>query len=236
MIFQIYLQVCRELVMWQNCRQWHSGPYKPPIISKVRYITKISWTIRLLGDSPKLSLLKYIIHCKVNFWTSWKDNNLSSRYVARNSRIQGKWGEEEATSITKFELRRNENFYMDIVTTENEFLVSINGKHVCAFGYRLPVSKITTVMVHGTVDVEDVQYKKLEIYPQVGPQNTPYTIPTGDGQDKDTVQQLVMIALFLKCPGGDLFYVGSGFEKPPPLSFILWVVFKCLRNIVLHCW
>lgn len=135
------------------------------------------------------------------------------RYIARNTRIQGKWGDEETTSITKFELVRNQKFYMDIVVTENEFLVSINGKHICAFGFRLPIVKISTVMVQGAVDVEDIQYKKLEIYPQVGPQNAPYTIPTGDGQDKDTVQQLVMIALFLKCPKGDLFYMGRGSES-----------------------
>ncbi|XP_018574242.1 galectin-4 isoform X2 [Anoplophora glabripennis] len=115
---------------------------------------------------------------------------ISQRHVVRNTRIQGKWGDEETTSIAKFDLHRNKKFAIDIVVTESEFLVSINGKHVCAFVFRLPISKITTLMVDGEVDVEDVQYTKLEIYPHIGPQNAPYVVPTGDGQNKDTVQQL----------------------------------------------
>ncbi|KAJ8922630.1 hypothetical protein NQ315_007662 [Exocentrus adspersus] len=141
---------------------------------------------------------------------------ISQRYVVRNSRIRGKWSEEETTCITKFELARSKKFHVDIVASEKEFLVSMNGKHVCAYVFRVVLAKITTLQVEGMVDIDDVQYKKVQIYPQIEGYNVTYTVPTGDGRGKDAVQQLRCSSSELDCASDEVpvtALLPKGFQK-----------------------
>ncbi|KAG5892374.1 hypothetical protein JTB14_035988 [Gonioctena quinquepunctata] len=104
---------------------------------------------------------------------------LNMRYVSRNCRIGGEWGEEECTSIQEFELKRSEEFVMNIYLTRREFLVAINGKHFCAFIYRMPLSNIKVIVVHGKVKIHEIKYEKIDIYPPPNPKVVPLQLLLG---------------------------------------------------------
>lgn len=83
---------------------------------------------------------------------------------------------------------------MDIVLTLNEFLVTINGKHMCAFVYRLPLTKVKAIRVEGRVEVYNVDYKKVDIYPSPM-QDVSVTVPTGE-EHKDIPDEMMVIIFF----------------------------------------
>lgn len=91
---------------------------------------------------------------------------LEQRYVVRNCRLNGHWGEEETTSPSDFEMERKEKHNVTILIAEGQFLVSVNGKHFCAFTFRVPLSQLTGIEVRGMVDVYSVNYKQMDLYPE----------------------------------------------------------------------
>ncbi|XP_060532035.1 galectin-8-like isoform X2 [Cylas formicarius] len=115
---------------------------------------------------------------------------LALRYVVRNSRINNIWGEEETTSVGKVEFSRNEQFELNIVCTEREFFVSLDGKHICAFVYRIPLENINRIQVEGPVDVNEIEYKQVEVYPEPSPHIVPFSVPTGSCDNTVADQQL----------------------------------------------
>lgn len=106
----------------------------------------------------------------------------NERYVVRNCKLNGQWGEEETTSITKFDVNDYYDFKIDILIAEEQFMVSLNGKHICAFTYRVPITKVKEIEVVGLVTVSNVEYKRLEVYPEEIPENQLYKIPLSDGK------------------------------------------------------
>lgn len=124
---------------------------------------------------------------------------LLQRYIVRNCRINGHWGEEETTSISKFHFERNTIFELNIFITDREFYILLNGRHICAFVFRLPLSKVTAIEVHGPIEVYGVEYKKLNVYPleeATKRLNAPFTVPLGTGQDEISIQQLVIFHFY----------------------------------------
>lgn len=106
---------------------------------------------------------------------------LSPKYIVRNSRIKGYWGHEETSSITKFDIPRGKRISVDILITEAQFFVSINGKHFCAYTFRLPISQVTSLEVNGPILVEEVNYRKVTVFPDNQElSNSSYLIPLAD--------------------------------------------------------
>lgn len=106
---------------------------------------------------------------------------LSQRYIVRNCQINGRWGEEETTLISKFDIEEYRNFQLLILVAGEEFLVSLNGKHLCAFGFRLPLEKVKFLEVVGNVQVLNVDYKKLTVYPEITDSTDDYKISLVEG-------------------------------------------------------
>uniref|UniRef100_A0AAG5D848 Galectin n=1 Tax=Anopheles atroparvus TaxID=41427 RepID=A0AAG5D848_ANOAO len=79
---------------------------------------------------------------------------LPQNYIVRNCRVKGCWGREEVASPLTFNLHRGQRFNVQVLVTEREFLICVNGRHFNAFKHRLPYKKITTLEVKG--DVRDV--------------------------------------------------------------------------------
>lgn len=111
--------------------------------------------------------------------------------------MNGAWGLEETTSVSKFDLERGEKFDFDVILTTNEFLVAINGKHNCAFVYRLPLTKVKAIRVEGRVDIHKVDYKKVDLYPTPCLRNAALTVPVGEEQRKIPEEKMVIIILSL---------------------------------------
>ncbi|XP_058120750.1 galectin-6-like [Anopheles ziemanni] len=92
---------------------------------------------------------------------------LPQNYIVRNCRVKGCWGKEEVASPLSFNLHRGQRFNVQVLVTEREFLICVNGRHFNAFKHRLPYKKITTLEVKG--DVRDVAVDQcyMEYYPQL---------------------------------------------------------------------
>ncbi|KAH0814360.1 hypothetical protein GEV33_008432 [Tenebrio molitor] len=124
---------------------------------------------------------------------------LLQRYVVRNSHLNGHWGEEEKTSGVSFPFRRDANFILTILIGEEEFLVAVDGVHVCTYRFRVAWAKVKGIDVQGAVDVLGVEYKPLQIYPELIPEREAVRIAVGRGHAADA--EMVTPVTFL-LPGG----------------------------------
>lgn len=110
--------------------------------------------------------------------------------------LSGHWGEEECNSTfsARYDLFRGHRFSIEIVITDAEFLMAVNGKHFGSFNHRVPFRKINGIEVKG--DVKEIAIDQLyrDSYPQVPIENVPSQEPTSDA--KFTVPYMANI------PGG----------------------------------
>ncbi|XP_016923583.1 galectin-4 [Drosophila suzukii] len=81
-------------------------------------------------------------------------SRLPQNYITRNSRLKGKWGPEENSSYLTFQLNRGKSFWMQILLTEECFLISVNGYHFAKYIHRMPYRWLEAVDVLG--DVSDI--------------------------------------------------------------------------------
>ncbi|XP_017046102.1 galectin-9B [Drosophila ficusphila] len=78
-------------------------------------------------------------------------SRLPQNYITRNSRLKGKWGPEENSSYLSFQLTRGQSFWMQILLTEEGFLISVNGFHFAKYLHRMPYRWLEAVDVLGDV-------------------------------------------------------------------------------------
>lgn len=79
----------------------------------------------------------------------------------RNCKIGNEWGSEEVTSALPFRLKSDQNFSIQVLVTESEYFLSVNGQHFASFRHRVPYTKVTCLQVFG--DVHHVQVDQLAI-------------------------------------------------------------------------
>lgn len=63
-------------------------------------------------------------------------------------------------------MERNGKYDVTILIAEGQFLVSVNGRHFCAFTYRVPLNRLDRIEVKGLVDVYSVDAKEMNQYPE----------------------------------------------------------------------
>lgn len=107
---------------------------------------------------------------------------LDRNFVARNSRVKGSWGEEENAALGGSPLKRGQPFQIIILVTATGFKVSVNEMHFCNFQFRMPLSKVCRLEVHGDIILSTIKHTRLEVYPDRSlsalPEHTFTTIPT----------------------------------------------------------
>lgn len=86
---------------------------------------------------------------------------LPQNYIVRNAKINGKWGKEETTASLPFKLKRGEKFAIQILVTEDTYLISVNGLHFTTFAHRIPYQRVTCVQVKG--DISDAIFQHLPL-------------------------------------------------------------------------
>lgn len=91
---------------------------------------------------------------------------LPQNYIVRTSKINNNWGVEEVTSPLPFSLHRGHKFSVQILVTETEYLISVNGKHFAGFGHRLPFNRVAYLTVRGDVMDVTVDQTKVNYYPE----------------------------------------------------------------------
>lgn len=86
---------------------------------------------------------------------------LPQNYIVRNTKINGKWGKEEVTSSLPFTLNRGQRFAIQILVTDDYYLISVNGLHFTTYAHRIPYQKVSCIQVAG--DICDVNLEQLPI-------------------------------------------------------------------------
>lgn len=86
---------------------------------------------------------------------------LPQNYIVRNCLCNGTWGTEEVTSPLPFRLRRGHPFAVQVLCTETDYYIAVDGRHFAAFRHRLPYQKVSSLQVFG--DVTHVQVDQLSI-------------------------------------------------------------------------
>lgn len=112
---------------------------------------------------------------------------LPQNYIVRNAKVNGRWGKEEVTSAMPFTLKRGHPFSVQILVTETNYLISVNGLHFALFVHRVPYQRVTCLQVTG--DVSDVQVQQLPVheYPDRTAQLHTSIIPVAGIVDKSNL-------------------------------------------------
>lgn len=121
---------------------------------------------------------------------------LEQKFVVRNARINGRWGTEE-TKTKHFDFERNKKVNVNIFIGDEQFFVSVNGRHYCAFAFRVPLSQLTGIQIDGMLDVLGVSYKQYQIYPNGDREEVPPLIPTINELKEKDEQHIVSTAITL---------------------------------------
>lgn len=130
-------------------------------------------------------IIRFTVNLSVN--TTGRDiafhinPRLTQRYIVRNCKINNEWGSEEVTSALPFRLKSDQNFSIQVLVTESEYFLSVNGHHFASFRHRIPYTKVTCLQVFG--DVTNVQVDQLAIlqYPD-------RLVTSDDGWSMSTVE------------------------------------------------
>lgn len=107
---------------------------------------------------------------------------IDRNYVARNSRAKGAWGQEEGAALGGSPFKRGQPFIIQVLVTATCFKISVDHMHFCNFQYRMPLSKVCRLEVHGDVSISCIKHTRLEVYPDrplnALPEHTFSNIPT----------------------------------------------------------
>ncbi|XP_035915386.1 galectin-6-like [Anopheles stephensi] len=122
----------------------------------------ITGTIQLTCERFSINLLLKNGDVALHF-----NPRLPQNYIVRNCRVKGCWGKEEVASPLSFNLHRGQRFAVQVLVTDKEFLICVNGRHFNAFRHRLPYRKICTLEVKGDVREVAVDQCYMECYPQL---------------------------------------------------------------------
>ncbi|KAH8279623.1 hypothetical protein KR018_008356, partial [Drosophila ironensis] len=79
---------------------------------------------------------------------------LPQNCLTRNSRLRGLWGVMEIASSLSFQIQRGKASWMQIMLTEECFLIAVNGYHFAKYNHRMPYNWLNAVEVRG--DIADI--------------------------------------------------------------------------------
>ncbi|XP_042908624.1 galectin-4 isoform X2 [Parasteatoda tepidariorum] len=89
----------------------------------------------------------------------------NGRFVARNTLMQGVWGSEERGGI--FPFNSGQEFQIMILVESNCYRIAVNNQHCFEFNHRIPISRVTTLHIDGSVAIERIEFidKQLPGFP-----------------------------------------------------------------------
>ncbi|XP_054265588.1 galectin-9-like [Macrosteles quadrilineatus] len=88
----------------------------------------------------------------------------SLQYVARNTRLAGKYGKEEGLQdIQEFPFHRGQPFYLEFYITESEFKVAVDGQHYISYRHRVSFKSINTIQFLGDITLTKVHFQNTPI-------------------------------------------------------------------------
>lgn len=91
---------------------------------------------------------------------------LPQNYVVRNTKINGSWGDEERCSALPFCLHRDSQFLIQILITNTDYLISVNGRHYAHYKHRVPYHLVKGLEVKGDVAEVSCEQNIIAEYPE----------------------------------------------------------------------
>ncbi|KAK9977222.1 hypothetical protein ABG768_019043 [Culter alburnus] len=82
-----------------------------------------------------------------------------SGYVVHNTYQNRNWGSEERKNETPFP--RGQTFVLQILTTQESYKISTNGKPFSEYKHRMPFSSVDSICIGGTVELSLVAFQSL---------------------------------------------------------------------------
>lgn len=136
---------------------------------------------------------------------------LPQNYIVRNSKINGNWGKEEVTSALPFTLKRGNPFGIQILVTESEYLISVNGLHYALYTHRVPYQRVTCIQVTGGVSDVHVEHLPVQEYPDKTIESQSALIPVVQTVDKIhlNAENNLVISIHLSLIIFNFFFINS---------------------------
>ncbi|KAH9488839.1 Galectin-4 [Bulinus truncatus] len=119
------------------------------VINGVSKLNSARFTVNLVCG-PMTEIDDVAFHFDVRF-----NMSTSRGIVVRNSKIRGKWGKEES-SASYFPFTIDSPYEIMICVKSNKFKVFVNNCHFTDFKYRIPVDKVTYLIINGDVSLNNV--------------------------------------------------------------------------------
>ncbi|KAJ8912838.1 hypothetical protein NQ315_007969 [Exocentrus adspersus] len=90
---------------------------------------------------------------------------LNQGYIARNSYVNGAWGDEEGNGTLT--IGPAQSFEILILTDTNNFKVAVNGQHFCEYSHKIPFENISHLLIDGDVAITLISWE-LSVPPTQG--------------------------------------------------------------------
>lgn len=81
-----------------------------------------------------------------------------SKYVARNTLVNGVWGQEEYANPSNLPFCQNQAFEIMILFEPHEYKVAVDGTHFLEYKHRVPLNEATTLQILGNVNIFKVEF------------------------------------------------------------------------------
>ncbi|KAE8573166.1 Putative galectin [Halyomorpha halys] len=117
------------------------------------------------------TILKYGLRFTVNLLYGFNEiafhlnPRMDQNYIARNSFLNGEWGQEEGFGLMKSPLHSGKNFQIMIFISQEAYLVCVNGFHMFSFAHRVPPQNVEKIEIFGDIDLKAASLMSSNIYP-----------------------------------------------------------------------
>lgn len=117
------------------------------------------------------TILKYGLRFTINLQYGFGDiafhlnPRLDQNYIARNTFLNGEWGEEHSFGLMKSPLHSGKNFQIMVFISEDAYLVCVNGIHMFSFAHRVPPEIVEKIEIFGDIDLKTASLMSSLIYP-----------------------------------------------------------------------
>uniref|UniRef100_A0A0R3RUD9 Galectin n=1 Tax=Elaeophora elaphi TaxID=1147741 RepID=A0A0R3RUD9_9BILA len=121
-----------------------------------RFVVEFCCGLLIQGDHQDDKAL----HFNPRFETgrSWFFRPPPDRQIVLNSLIGNRWGmEERYTNVFK----EGNEFSIRILVLANYFSIAVNGRHLCDYLHRIPITDIRTIFIGGGVRISTIEYQDI---------------------------------------------------------------------------
>ncbi|CAH1403666.1 unnamed protein product [Nezara viridula] len=116
-------------------------------------------------------ILKYGLRFTINLLYGFNEiafhlnPRLDQNYIARNTYLNGVWGDEEGFGLMKSPLLSGKGFQIMVFVSQDAYLVCVNGCHMFSFSHRVPPEKVEKIEIFGDIDLKAASLISSEVYP-----------------------------------------------------------------------